>query len=91
MQLLRSIDKVQRVTDKSLIQSFKIIDENLAAATLNQTKIYWNKPTIVGTCVPELANFHMFSFHYKVMRSALDCQLIHSLRHGLASLRNKSC
>ena len=78
MQLIRSTDEAQRVTDKSLMQSFKIFDENLAAVTLKQTKIYWNKPTIVGACVLELAKFHMFSFHYKVMKNAFDCQLIYS-------------
>ena len=78
VQLIRSIDEAQRVTDKSLMQSFKIFDENLAAVTLKQTKNYWNKPTIVGACVLELAKFHMFSFHYKVMKNAFDCHLIYS-------------
>ena len=78
VQLIRSIDEAQRVTDKSLMQSFKIFDENLAAVTLKQTKIYWNKPTIVGACVLEFAKFHMFSFHYKVMKNVFDCQLIYS-------------
>ena len=78
VQLIRSIDEAQRVTDQSLMQSFKINDEILAAATLKQTKFYWNKPTIVGGCVLELAKFHMFSFHYKVTKNAFDCQLIYS-------------
>ena len=78
VQLIRSIDETQRVTDKSLMQSLKIFDENLAAVTLKQTKIYWNKPTIVGACVFELAIFHMFLFHYKVMKNAFDCQLVYS-------------
>ena len=77
MQLLRSIDEAQRVTDKSLMQSFKIFDNNLAAVTLEQTKIYWKKPTIVGASVLELSKFHMFSFHYKVRKNAFDCQLIY--------------
>ena len=78
VQLIRSNDEAQRVTDKSLMQSFKIFDENLAAVTLKQTKSYWNKPTIVGACVLELAKFYIFSFHYKVMKNAFDCQLIYS-------------
>ena len=40
VQLIRSNDEAQRVTDKSLMQSFKIFDENLAAVTLKQTKIF---------------------------------------------------
>ena len=78
VQLKRSTDEAQRVTDKSLMQSFEIFDENLAAVTLKQTKIYWSKPTIVEACVLELAKFHMFSFHYKVLKNAFDCQLIYS-------------
>ena len=78
VQLIRSVDEAQRVTDKSLMQSFKIFDEILAAVTLKQNKIYKRKPTIVGACVLELAKFHMFSFHYKVMKNEFDCQLNHS-------------
>ena len=78
VQLLRSINEAQSVTDKSLMQSFKILDKILAAVTLKQTKIYWRKPKIVGACVLELAKFHMFSFHYKVLKNAFDCQLIYS-------------
>ena len=78
VQLIRSIDEVQRVIDKSLMQSFKIFDKNLAAVTLKQTQNYWKKPTIIGACVVELAKFSMFSFHYKVMNKAFDCELIYS-------------
>ena len=75
VQLIRSIDEVQRVTDKSLMQSFKIFDENLAAVTRKFTGT--NQPLSVA-CVLQLAKFHMFSFHYKVMKNAFDCLLIYS-------------
>ena len=63
---------------KSLLKTSKIFDENLAAVTVKKQKIYWNKPTIVGASVLELAKFHMFNFHYKVMKKHLDCELIYS-------------
>ena len=77
-QLKRSVDKAQRVTDKSLMQSFEIFDENLAAVTLKQMKIYRNTPTIVEACVLELAKIHLLSIDYRVMKNAVDCQLIYS-------------
>ena len=55
VHLVRTILAAQKAVDKSLLKTFKIFDENLAAVILKQTKIYWNKPTIVGACVLELA------------------------------------
>ena len=78
VHLVRTILAAQKAVDKSLLKTIKIFDENLAAVTLKQTKIYWNKPTIVGACVLELAKYHMYNFHYKVMKKFFDCQLVYS-------------
>ena len=75
---MRSIDEPQRVLDRSSMQTFKIVDKNLAAVTLKQTKIFGNKLTVVGVCLVELAKFHMFSFHYKILKKPFDVQLIYS-------------
>ena len=75
---MRSTEEPQRVLEKSSMQSFKIIDKNLAAVTLKQTKIFTNKLTVVGAYLLELAKFHMFSFHYKILKKPFDNQLIYS-------------
>ena len=46
VQLIRSIDEAQRVTHKSLMQAFKIFDENLAAVTLKQKKFTGTNPPL---------------------------------------------
>ena len=53
-------------------KSYKNFGENLAAFTSNSTKIYCPKtgwPTTVGASVLELAKFHMYKFHYEIMKT----------------------
>ena len=78
VQLVRTQQEAQKWVDTSMMKTFRIFDENVAAVTMKKPKIYWNKPTIVGACVLELARFHMYSFHYKVMKPTFNCQLIYS-------------
>ena len=40
--------------------------------------IYWNDPTIVVATILDLAIYHMFSFHYNVIRTNFDCCLLYS-------------
>ena len=35
-------------------------------------------PTIVGASVLELAKFHMYKFHYDIMKPNFECQLLYS-------------
>ena len=56
VQLIRSIDKAQRVTDKSLMQSFKFFDENLAAVTLKRKFTGTSEPLSEHVC-SNLRNF----------------------------------
>ena len=78
VQLVRTEQEAQKLVDTALMKTFKIFDENLAAVTMKKPKIYWNKQTIVGACVLELAKFHKYSFHYEVMKPTFNCRLIYS-------------
>ena len=78
VQLIRTPEEARNAADKTLLKTFKIFDENLAAVTFKKPKIYWNKPTIVGACILELSKFHMFNFHYRVMKQHLNCELLYS-------------
>ena len=55
-----------------------IFGENLAALTTRPKSIFWNTPTIVGATILDLAKFHMYSFHYNVMRPNFNCRLLYS-------------
>ena len=50
----------------------------MAAMKTAKKRIYWNKPTIVGACVRDLAKLHMFQFHYTVMKPNFDCKVLYS-------------
>ena len=68
VKLARSREAVLQNSDKGLMKSVNIFDENLVAITSRRGEIYWDTPTLVGACILDLAKFHMFEFHYKVSR-----------------------
>ena len=78
VQLVFTKEQVFRRTDVPWFCQFKIFDENFAAISSKKRSILWNKPTIVGACVLDLAKYHMFDFHYNVMRKHLNCLVLYS-------------
>ena len=69
--------EVKKRTFNHLFQEFEIFDQNLAALILRKRSILWNKPTIVGATILDLAKYHMYDFHYNVMKN-FDCRLMYS-------------
>ena len=78
VQLVTSRENVLRRTDTPFFCEFKIFNENLAAISSRKRSILWNKPTIVGATVLDLAKYHMFNFHYNVMKKHLNCFVLYS-------------
>ena len=78
VHLVRGTEELLRLTAKPGMKSFKIIDSNLASVTCNPTSTKWNKPTIVGAVILDLAKQFMFSFHYKVMKKNFKCSVLYS-------------
>ena len=78
VKLTRTEDETLKWTDKPEYQSSKVISENLVTVCLQQSEILWEKPTIVGACILNLAKKLMFEFHYKVMKKYFDCNLLYS-------------
>ena len=62
----------------SSFKSFRIIDEDLASVIFNPTWIQWDKPTIVGAAILDLAKAFMFKFHYTQVKPNLKLQLLYS-------------
>ena len=77
VKLTRTEEETLKWTDKPEYQSSKIISEDLVTVCLQQSEILWDKPTIVGACILDLAKKFMFEFHYKVMKN-FDCNLLYS-------------
>ena len=78
VKLTLTEEKTLKWTDKPEYQSSKIISEDLVTVCLQQSEILWDKPTIVGACILDLAQKFMFEFHYKVMKKNFDCNLLYS-------------
>ena len=66
VKLVKTREAVLENSDKSLLKSINIFDENLVAITSRRAQIYWDTPTLVGACILDLAKFHMYEFHYNV-------------------------
>ena len=66
VKLVKTREAVLENSDKGLLKSINIFDENLVAITSRRGQIYWDTPTLVGACILDLAKFHMYEFHYKV-------------------------
>ena len=78
LKLVRSEEEALKCTSVPELKSFKIIGEDLATVSLNQTEIVWDKPTIVGACILDLAKKFMFDFHYNTMKKHLIYNLLYS-------------
>ena len=78
LRFVRSEEEVKKQTSNHLFQAFKIFDQNLAALIVKKRMILWNKPTIVGASILDLAKYYMYNFHYNVMKPNFDCRLMYS-------------
>ena len=55
VRITRTEEETLKWTDKPEYQSSKIISEDLVTVCLQQSEILWDKPTIVGACILDLA------------------------------------
>ena len=75
--ITRIAEQVLNVLSKFEFDRYMIFGENMAALTTRPKSIFWNTPTIVGATILDLAKYHMYYFHYRVMRPNFDCRLLY--------------
>ena len=63
----------------------KIINKNLVGVEMKNSLVKMNKPFYVGNAVLELSKFHMYNFHYNVMKPVFN-ERIHLLYTDTDSL-----
>ena len=88
VRIVRDYHAALREISAFEFKSYKNFGQNLAAFTSNSThpdcrhipKIYWDVPTIERARVLELAKFHMYKFHYDIIKTNFECQLPYSDR-----------
>ena len=74
LTLAQNSDQVLQNVSRFTFKTFKIFGKNLAAIMHDPKKIYWDKPTIVGATILELAKLQMSGFHYNIMKPHFDCR-----------------
>ena len=78
MQLTHSKSKLLETASKNKLKGVKIIDEKLVSIATKNSKVIWDKPTIVGSATLDLAKCFMFQFHYQTMKENMKCKLLYS-------------
>ena len=76
--ITRNAEQVLNVVSKFEFDHYMIFGENMAALTTRPKSIFWNTPTVVGATILDLAKYHMYYFHYRVMRANFNCRLLYS-------------
>ena len=59
---------LEKLVGSTCFKSAKIINQNLVGVTCGYPCVKVTKPFYVGMCILELAKYHMYSFHYAVMK-----------------------
>ena len=77
LTLAQNADQVLQNVSRFTFKKFKNCGEVFAAITHDPKRIYWDKPTIVGATILELAKLQMYRFHNNIMKPHFDCRLLY--------------
>jgi hypothetical protein len=69
----KSMDASRLVRNPNF-KSFTIFHENFVAIEMQQRKVLYDRPTIVGFTILELSKFHMYGFIYGVLKRYLPIE-----------------
>ena len=68
----------------------KIINRNLVGVEMKNSLVKMNKPFYLGNAVLELNKFHMYNFHYNVMKPVFNDRIQVALHgHGFFDVRDR--
>ena len=68
VKLLSNEKQFLKQISKPYYKNHKIFSNDLVAVNLNKTCITYDKPVIVGFSILELSKYHMYNFHYNIMK-----------------------
>ena len=69
VRLCRTRGELERSVSHYSFKPSKIINKNLVGVEMKNSMVKMNKPFYVGNAILELSKFHMYNFHYNVMKS----------------------
>ena len=75
IKLVTSLEKFQKLVAKPTYKSSKVINKDLLGVEMKYPLLKINKPTYLGFAILDLAKYHMFKFHYQIMKPHFDSNL----------------
>ena len=69
IKLVISKQRGQKLAAQPKFKHCTIFDENLVGIKMGKTKIEYNKPIYLGTCILDLSKTLIFQFHYDYIKS----------------------
>ena len=78
MSIVRNETELLQKLCQSSLKSFQIIHEDLATTRFNPSSIRWDKPTIVGAVILEIAKKYIIETHYVQMKPNFNLELLYS-------------
>lgn len=68
VKLINNIEAYEKYVSRANFKQGKIIHQDLISLELKYPSFVINKPSYIGAVILELAKFHMYNFHYTVMK-----------------------
>ena len=72
VKLCQTKEELEKKVGHYSFKRSKIINKNLVGVEMRNTLVKMNKPFYVGNAVLELSKFHMYYFHYNVMKQVFN-------------------
>lgn len=68
LKLITKLETFEKFASKLTFKQLKIINPNLVAMEMNPVVFKIDKPFYLGAIILDLAKYHMYDFHYRVMK-----------------------
>ena len=69
IKLVNDESKAKKLVAKPNYDHSTIFDENLVAIHMKKTKVFYNKPIYLGTCILDLSKTLIYDFHYSYIKN----------------------
>ena len=78
LENIRNEIELLQKTALSTMNSFQIINEEVATVCFAVTIILWDKPMIIGASILDLLKWFIFYFNYRQMKANMNLELLYS-------------
>ena len=72
IKLVTEEKEATKLVAKPSYERITIFDENLIVVHIKMTKLFYNKPIYLGTCILDISKTLMYDFHYNYIKNKYD-------------------